>query len=125
MILAPLKSIPAGFCKLNRRWSVSHKESSVFLVSIIFHTRTRKCTKPFTENITEYFVHVQTVYQASPRGGGGGGGGGEGPGDEAIVRVHVLLFHYPCMLLVVQVQNVVWGMRLWHAIFVYQCWLLI
>ena len=50
------------------------KESSVFLVSIIFRIRTRKCTKLFTENITEYFVHAQCVPGLSSVGGGGGGG---------------------------------------------------
>ena len=46
MILAPLKSIPAGFCKVL-------KESSVFLVSIIFRIQTRKCMKLFMENIKQ------------------------------------------------------------------------
>ena len=37
------------------------KESSVFLVSIIFCIRTKKCAKLFTETMTEYFAHAQTV----------------------------------------------------------------
>ena len=53
------------------------KESSVLLVSIIFHIQTRKCTKLFTENMTEYFTHAQCVPDLSS------GGGGEGPGDKA------------------------------------------
>ena len=56
--------------------------ATVFLVSIIFRIRTRKCTKLFTENITEYFAHAQTVCTRPllglSLGGGGGGGGGGG-----------------------------------------------
>ena len=66
MILPHLKSsIPAGFCKLNRHWSV------VFLVSIIFRIRTRKCMKLFTENITECFTHAQIVCTRPLLGGRG------------------------------------------------------
>ena len=75
MTLPRLRSIPAGFCKLNRRQSQS-VESSVFLVSIIFCIRTRKCTKLFTENITEYFAHVHAVCTRPLLWG-------KGPGDEA------------------------------------------
>ena len=60
------------------------KESSVFLVSIIFRILTRNCTKLFTENVTEYFAHAQAVCTRPLLGGrGGGGGGGERSGDEA------------------------------------------
>ena len=40
--------------------SSPNQKSSVFLVSIIFHIQTRKCTKLFTENITEYAKTVCT-----------------------------------------------------------------
>ena len=49
------------------------KESSVFLVSIIFHIQTRKCTKLFTENKVEYFAHALTVCTRPLLGGGGRG----------------------------------------------------
>ena len=52
------------------------KKASVFLISIIFHIQTRKCTKLFTENIMKYFAHVQTVCTRLLLGG-------KGPGDEA------------------------------------------
>ena len=48
------------------------KESSVFLVSIIFCIWTRMCTKHFTENVTSC---ANSVYQVSPQR--------EGPGDKA------------------------------------------
>ena len=51
------------------------KKASVFLVSITFRIRTRKCTKLFTEHITEYFAHAQVVCTRPLLGGGGGGGG--------------------------------------------------
>ena len=51
---------------------------AVFLVSIIFCIWTTKCTKLYTENITEYLAHAQAVYIRPLLGGGG-----EGPGDEA------------------------------------------
>ena len=96
MILPRLKSsIPAGFCKLNRRWSLFQR-SSVFLVSIIFRIRTRKCTKLFTENKAEYFVHTQTVCTRPLLGG-------EGPGDEASIvpnqqyDVFVLILYISCL----------------------------
>ena len=70
MILPHLKSsIPAGFCKLAGEL---FKESSVYLVSIIFRIRTRKCTKLFMENIKKYFVHAQAVCTRSILRGGSG-----------------------------------------------------
>ena len=83
MTLSRLKSIPAGFLSYIVA-RVYLKESSVFLVSIIFRIRTRKCTKLFTESTPEYFSHVQTVCTRPLLGG-------EGPGDEANLFSALLL----------------------------------
>ena len=77
MTLPRLKcSIPAGFCKSNRRQSLFQGKPCILGQYIIFfRIRTRKCAKLFTENITEYFAHVQAVCTRHLLGGG--------PGDEA------------------------------------------
>ena len=47
---------------------------------MIFRIQTRKCTKLFTKNVTEYFAHEQAVcIRPLLRGGG------EGSGDEDVV----------------------------------------
>ena len=70
MILSRLKSsIPAGFCKLNCRWSLN-----------LPHMDKEVCETFFTENITEYFVHVQTVCTRPLLRK-------EGPGNEASTKV--------------------------------------
>ena len=53
---------------------MSLKKSSVFLVSIIFRIQTMKCTKLFTENITEYSCMRKRCVPGLSLGG---------PGDEA------------------------------------------
>ena len=72
-------------CNLASVWTTKHtyiagvefKERSVFLVSMIFRIHKEgsagKCTKLCMENITKYFMHAQSVFEASPQG--------EGPGD--------------------------------------------
>ena len=72
MILAPLKVSQPGSVHVSHVARVYLKESSVFLVSIMFRIQTRKCTKLFTENVTECFAHAQTVC-TRPRLRGGRG----------------------------------------------------
>ena len=59
------------------------EEQSVFLVSIIFHIRltlVSKFTVFFTENVMQYYAHVQTV-STRPLFRGG-----EWPGDEVMYK---------------------------------------
>ena len=53
-------------------------------MSVLHSIRTRKCTKLFTENITEYFAHAQAVCIRPLLGG-------EGPGNEASMQYDFLI----------------------------------
>ena len=79
------------FCKADSARKVAagdhskcRKKRSVFLVSIIFRIRIHvagECAVFYTDSITYYYAHAQTVStRALPRGGGG-----EWPGNEASV----------------------------------------
>ena len=73
-------------------------------MSVLHSIRTRKCTKLFTENITEYFEHAQAVCIRPLLGG-------EGPGNEASMR-------YDFLIIVIIATWFILGMFIWtHVVF--------
>ena len=75
-------SIPAGFFKLNRLWSLVQRKLCILGKYNLPHTD-KNCTKLFMENIMKYFTHAQTVCTRPLLRGGGG------PGAKAICIIDI------------------------------------